>query len=76
MVAAIQAYAKINAAGQWVERNEHVNLNDLFDRMSKEELEKYARDGELPDWFARPVGGIPGYSPKIEGGLEMNRLRT
>ena len=48
MVAAIQAYAKINAAGQWVGRSENVSLNELFDRMSKEQLEKYARDGELP----------------------------
>ena len=27
IVAAIQAYAKINAQGQWVERSEHLNLN-------------------------------------------------
>jgi len=32
VVAAIQAYAKINAQGQWVERSEHVNLNELFAR--------------------------------------------
>jgi hypothetical protein len=51
VVAAIQAYAKINAQGQWVERSEYVNLNELFERMSKDELEAYARDGNLPDWF-------------------------
>jgi hypothetical protein len=54
-VAAIQAYAKINAAGQWVERSESVNLNELFDRMSKDELETYARDGKLPGWFPQTV---------------------
>jgi|SRR5579872_4743543 len=56
VVAAIQAYAKINAQGQWVDRSEHVNLNELFDRMSKDELEAYARDGKLPLWFTETVG--------------------
>jgi hypothetical protein len=53
VVAAVQAYAKINAQGQWIDRTEQVNLNDLFDRMTSEELETYARDGKLPDWFAQ-----------------------
>jgi hypothetical protein len=48
VVAAIQAYSKINAAGQWVERSEHVNLNELFERMTRQELETYAQDGSLP----------------------------
>lgn len=55
VVAAVQAYSKINAQGQWVDRSEHVNLNELFERMSREELEAYAREGTLPDWFARTV---------------------
>lgn len=55
VVAAVQAYAKINAAGQWVDRSEHLNLNELFERMSREELETYARDGKLPDWFTQTV---------------------
>jgi hypothetical protein len=56
VVAAIQAHAKINAQGQWVDRSEVINLNDLFDRMSVEELEAYTRDGKLPDWFTETVG--------------------
>jgi hypothetical protein len=56
VVAAIQAYAKINAQGQWVERSEYVNLNELFERMSRDELETYARNGNLPDWFTQTVG--------------------
>lgn len=56
VVAAIQASAKINAQGQWIDRSEHVNLNELFDRMSREELEAYAKDGNLPDWFTQAVG--------------------
>ena len=55
VVSAIQAYAKINAQGQWVERSEHINLTELFERMSKDELERYARDGNLPDWFTETV---------------------
>jgi hypothetical protein len=49
IVSAIQAYAKINANGQWIDRVEGVNLNELFDRMTKAELETYAREGTLPD---------------------------
>src|SRR5215467_3851693 len=55
VVAAIQAYSKINAAGQWVDRSEHVNLNDLFERMTTEEMETYAREGILPTWFKAAV---------------------
>jgi hypothetical protein len=51
VVAAVQAYSKINAAGQWIDRTEKVSLNDLFDRMSTEELEEYAQRGTLPKWF-------------------------
>ena len=56
VVAAIQAYAKINAAGQWVERTETVNLNQLFERMTERELEEYAATGRLPAWFEQTVG--------------------
>jgi len=48
VVTAVQTDAKINVQGQWIERSEHLNLNELFDRMSKDELEAYARDGKLP----------------------------
>src|SRR5215469_5495594 len=30
VVAAIQAYSKINAQGQWIDRSESVNMNELF----------------------------------------------
>jgi hypothetical protein len=66
VVAAVQALTKINAQGQWVERSEHVNLNELFERMSKEELETYACDGTLPAWFMRTVSATPLHSPKGE----------
>src|SRR5271156_7183760 len=56
VVAAVQAYAKINAAGEWIDRTETVSMNDLFDRMSTQELEAYAQTGALPDWFKGAVG--------------------
>ena len=60
VVSAIQAYSKINAAGQWIERTEQVSLNDLFDRMSTQELEEYAQKGTLPKWFE---AATPGAAP-------------
>jgi hypothetical protein len=56
VVSAVTAYAKINANGQWVERTEQVSLNQLFDRMTREEMEAYAKDGQLPPWFEHAVG--------------------
>lgn len=56
VVAAVQAYAKINAAGEWIDRTESVSLNDMFDRMSSDELESYARTGDLPKWFKEAIG--------------------
>lgn len=60
VVAAVQAYAKINAAGQWIDRSEQVSMNDLFDRMSNQELEEYARNGTLPKWFEASTVGATG----------------
>lgn len=51
VVSAVTAYARINSQGQLIERAQTVNLNALFERMSTKELDKYARDGALPDWF-------------------------
>jgi len=66
VVAAVQAYAKINAAGQWVDRSEHLNLNELFERMTAQELEAYARDGTLPGWFTQTVSATPIDSQEAE----------
>jgi hypothetical protein len=56
VVSAVAAYARINSKGEWVERSESVNLNDLFERMTAPELEAYASDGVLPSWFESTVG--------------------
>lgn len=70
VVGAIQAYAKINANGQWIERSEHLNLNELFERMTREELEAYAKKGDLPDWFTQKLGATQAYSSDAENGEE------
>jgi hypothetical protein len=66
VVQAIATYARINAQGRYVERNEQVNLNDLFDRMTAEELDAYAKDGTLPPWFTHVVSTTRRQGP--EGG--------
>ena len=64
VVSAVSAYARINARGDWVERTETVNLNELFNRMSTAELEAYAKDAVLPSWFEATVGATTGDSHK------------
>ena len=56
VVSAISAYARINSAGLWIERRETVDVNKLFERMSRDEMETYAKDGTLPGWFTETVG--------------------
>jgi hypothetical protein len=55
VVSAVSALARINSRGEWVERTQTVNLNALFERMSTEELEAYAKDGSLPAWFEATI---------------------
>jgi hypothetical protein len=64
VVAATQAYAKINTRGEWVERDERTYLHDLFDRMSPEENETYAKDGTLPSWFRDAIAAAGGRVPE------------
>ena len=56
MVQAIAVYGKLHSQGQLIERRETVNLNELFERMTLQEKETYAREGKLPDWFTQTVG--------------------
>ena len=67
VVCAVQAYAKINAAGEWIDRTETTSMNDLFDRMSTQELETYAQTGALPGWFTATVGATAGDSQEASG---------
>jgi hypothetical protein len=66
IVAAVQTYARINSQGQWVERVERVSLNDMFERMTREELDAYAKDGSLPLGFVKAVGATEPRSQKNE----------
>jgi hypothetical protein len=56
VVSAIQALSKINAQGRWIERVETVSLGALFEKMTPDELERYAREGVLPNWFQAATG--------------------
>jgi hypothetical protein len=64
VVAAVQAYAKINAQGQWIDRSETLNLNEVFERMSLGEKEEYAQSGKLPAWFKETVGATETNDPR------------
>src|SRR5216683_1624336 len=56
VVQAVATYARINANGLLVERKETVNMNELFERMSREELLAYAERGTLPAWYTNVMG--------------------
>ena len=75
VVAAVQAYAKINTAGEWIDRTETTSMNDLFDRMSTAELESYAQTGALPDWFKATAGATVGDSQQRLIVDELKALR-
>ena len=51
IVSAVATYAKLNASGQLIDRVENVNLNELFSRMTEDEMRRYATRGDLPEWF-------------------------
>ena len=63
VVAAVQAYGRLNAQGQWIDRVEHVDLNKLFERMTEAEMETYAKEGDLPGWFKLAVSATASDSP-------------
>jgi hypothetical protein len=65
VVAAVQAYAKVNSKGQWIERVEHLGMNDMFERMTREELGFYAKDGNYS--LVRESGGRNGIPQSGEG---------
>lgn len=66
VVSAIQALSKINAAGQWIDPSERLTLHDLYQRMTREELELYARDGKLPGWFTDVIAGTQAMDSEVE----------
>ncbi len=67
VVQAIAVYGKLNAQGQLIERRETVSLNELFERMTVEEKEAYAKEGKLPDWFTQTAGSQVATAPYESG---------
>lgn len=64
VVGAVSAYARINSRGEWVDRTETVNLTEMFQRMSPDELDTYAKTGLVPEWFKAATGATPTDSPR------------
>jgi hypothetical protein len=56
VVSAVATYSKLNANGQWIDRRETIDLNEMFARMTNAEMDRYATKGELPEWFTSVVG--------------------
>jgi len=56
VVSAVATYSKLNGSGQWIDRRETIDLNDMFARMTEDEMGRYASKGELPTWFTSVVG--------------------
>ena len=56
VVSAIATYSKLNANGQWIDRRETIDLNDMFAKMTEDEMRRYASSGALPAWFTSVVG--------------------
>jgi len=67
VIQAINLYAKINSRGELVERDNQVGIHDLFRKMTADELEIYAKEGTLPDWFTQSMGAK---GPQGSGGDE------
>lgn len=65
VVQAVATYARINSSGILVERKETVNMNTLFERMTKEELLAYAERGALPSWYTGVVGATEDDSEEV-----------
>jgi hypothetical protein len=78
VVSAVAAYAKINANGQWIERSEHISLNELFDRMTPQEMENYAANGTVLTWFEQEMenyaanGTVPTWFERTLGATPTN----
>jgi hypothetical protein len=70
VVQAVAVFSKINAAGKWINRSETVSLGDLFERMSYQEMEEYAREGTLPRWFTAITGSVSDTRSKSLGNGE------
>ena len=53
VVQAIVLYAKLNARGEFVQRQDVIDVNDLIEKMTPDERRHFAI---APEWFARAIG--------------------
>lgn len=59
LVAILELCAGIDDPGRRVEPAESAHINELFDRMTAAQLDVYAKDSTLPEWFPCTTGGTP-----------------
>jgi hypothetical protein len=69
VVAAVSVYVNLNQRGEWLEREDVVDLTDLFDRMASDEYEAYAKDGTLPSWFR---DALSAFGASVKGDTDKN----
>ncbi len=62
LVSACVALSKINAEGQTIDRVSVSSLNHAFDRFTRGELERFAAEGVLPEWYREAVSETPNAS--------------
>jgi hypothetical protein len=55
-VNAVVALSKLNEQGKTEERVSVSSLNHAFDRFTRGELEKFAVEGVLPEWYKAALG--------------------
>jgi hypothetical protein len=67
VVQAVALYARINSRGEFVERDDQTGIHELFEEMTQDEYEAYAKDGAVPSWFPLLKGTK---SPQGSGGNE------
>ena len=58
-VAACQVLSRMNAEGETVDRIAIESGNDDFTGFTRGELERFASDGTLPEWYAGPLRRTP-----------------
>jgi hypothetical protein len=60
-ISACIALTKLDSEGRTAERIETTGrFDDLFHRMNRGEMLRYAQTGELPPWFNKPLPSTPG----------------
>jgi len=71
IVAAINAYVKLQAEEQRREPTQSANVNLLFERMTEEERVGFLQKGTLPEWFSQAIAPAPseGAEERKEGGV-------